>query len=201
MLDSATKELRRYKTRADVAGKKECEIIKLVDVSKVTEAVEQPAAEEAADAATAGIDQSFVTRFDVMLKNGQSRSFIAFNPEDSRCVAGRGRCLSGCSCHRVFAALYGRRAHHLTVAAAAVSPQCSVIALVLQSYVCGTSACSSVLVCGVCNVARICTPCSLVTAVTLPLSSFHCCLAFVPLCLQSLGVPPCHAVRHREDDR
>lgn len=89
MLDTASRELRRYKTRANVASKKKkmVKVLSLDDVSLVTEAVDQPEVDESEEAAAQNAGSKFVTRFDLRLKiGGVSRAFIAFNPEDCRCV-------------------------------------------------------------------------------------------------------------------
>jgi hypothetical protein len=86
VLDSASLELRRYKTRADITSKKKSavDVIKLDSVARITEDVEQPEVDEGEESAAEHAGSTFVTRFDFIMKDDTARSFIAFNPEDSR---------------------------------------------------------------------------------------------------------------------
>ena len=77
--------IRRYKTRVAMNDPK-VKGIQLDDVARVTEAVDQPDPDEADSSAVTFAGSSFVTRFDLIMKDGSTRSFICFTPEDSRSV-------------------------------------------------------------------------------------------------------------------
>lgn len=83
VIDPSARVIRRYKTRVNMNDPK-AKAIALADVARVTENVPQPDPDEADSSAVVFAGSSFVTRFDLHMKDSTTRSFICFTPEDSR---------------------------------------------------------------------------------------------------------------------